>query len=112
MECIASELSSALHRGAKRRKDTMPKTQITRLRSALVAVALLRREPLRSIELSDRLGQQPRTTKRLLVTLREVGIWCRAHGLDWWEITTEIRGPERWHRLVDRPAETHSKRAG
>jgi DNA-binding IclR family transcriptional regulator len=83
----------------------MPETQSTRLRSALVAVELLRREPLRSIELAERLGQQPRTTKRLLVTLREVGAWCRTHGLDWWEIETEVRGAERWHRLVDRPAE-------
>jgi DNA-binding IclR family transcriptional regulator len=88
----------------------MTETQTTRLRSALVAVALLRREPLRSIELAERLGQQPRTTKRLLVTLREVGAWCRAHGLDWWEVTTEVRGRERWHRLVDRPAEMKTKK--
>jgi ABC-type nitrate/sulfonate/bicarbonate transport system substrate-binding protein len=75
-------------------------------------MALLRHEPLRSVELGERLSTEPRTTKRIIAALRAAGAWCRAHRLDWYEITTEIRGSERWHRLVDHPAETRGKRAG
>lgn len=83
--------------------------QPTRLHRALIAQALLRAEPLRTEELARRLDDRPRTIERLLVTLREVGEWCRVHELPWWTIETETRGKERWHRLVDRPAEKRRK---
>jgi ABC-type nitrate/sulfonate/bicarbonate transport system substrate-binding protein len=83
--------------------------QPTRITRDLQAMALLRYAPIRSAELAECLGTEPRTTKRIIRALRDAGKWCRTHGLEWYEITTEIRGPERWHRLVDRPAETHRK---
>jgi DNA-binding IclR family transcriptional regulator len=76
----------------------------TRLRVQLLAMTLLRREPLRSDMLAKHLDLQPRTTERLLSTLREVGHWFHLHAFEWWEIVTEVRGRERWHRLVDHRA--------
>jgi hypothetical protein len=89
-----------------------PTKQLARHLRGYVATTLLRCEPLRSIELAKRIGAEPRTTKRIIASLREVGAWCREHGLPYWELVTEVRGRERWHRLVDYPAETRSKRAG
>jgi predicted ArsR family transcriptional regulator len=88
----------------------MAETQDTHRRTALMALAILRHEPLQSDTLARRLGVDPRTAKRIIATLRDVGQWCQLHGLGWWEIETEIRGRERWHRLVDRPAEAATGR--
>jgi hypothetical protein len=82
-----------------------PADQPTRIARDLEAMALLRHGPVRSIELEIRLKTKWRTTKRILAAVREAGAWARAQGLPWYEIETEIRGAERWHRLVDHPAD-------
>lgn len=87
----------------------MTPDKLTRLHHAPIAQALLRAEPLRSEELARCLGVRMRTVQRVLTVLRNAGKWCRAHGLPWWTIETEVRGRERWHRLVDRPAENRRK---
>lgn len=83
--------------------------QTDRLRRALLALSILRAESLRSEELARRLDDRPRTIERLLATLRKVGEEWRANGMDWWEVITETRGRERWHRLVDHPAEARKR---
>jgi hypothetical protein len=85
-------------------RPTKPTKQLTRSLRSYVATTLLRCEPLQSAELARRLDDRPRTIERLLATLREAGEWCRAHGLPWWEVVTEVRGRERWHRIVDHEA--------
>jgi hypothetical protein len=87
------------------------KVQAVRHRSALVAAVLLRHEAMRTLELTGRVGEGMRTIQRILTVLREVGEWCREQGLPWWELVTEVRGRERWHRIVDHPA-TRQKKTG
>ncbi len=72
------------------------KTQPNRstiLVQALTAIRLLRERPRRTEEIAAELGCPRRTAERILAGIRDAGL----------EITTEVRGAERYHSL---PAKT------
>jgi DNA-binding IclR family transcriptional regulator len=74
------------------------------LTRGLLIESLLREAPLRVVDLAESAGLERRTVERILASLRTVGAWRRSHGMPWYELTVEVRGAERYHRLVDYPA--------
>lgn len=66
---------------------------------------LMRVRPRRVAELVDATGLEQRTVERLLGDLRKVGPDLTKRGLAGWEVITDIRGRERYHRIVDHPVE-------